>query len=239
MKNKIPKHVLIVWNPVGDLSTSFDLSHLEEVSNNLLDIVEFCQQSKIGYLTIHVFPNLTEQSIIGHEHKFTGIIDQVLLDSIQKLTNENVRVSITGDLKIFSDELVGRMSSITKETKNNTGLHLNFLINCSGKQEIIKALKLILRKNIPQKELDEVMFRGFLLMPNLPDPDLEIITGGDYRIQDTLIWQSTYAEMNVSDSPWFSYHVSNFMDAINDYANRERRFGVLPSQIWTKEKHGD
>jgi undecaprenyl diphosphate synthase len=229
LQKNIPEHVLVVWNSFIDLPKGNVPDQLDEVSNNFLEIIDYCGDVGIRYLTIHIFQNIPEQKILEYSRLMAEIVDEVLVRNIKTFASDNVCVSINGDFQEFSVELVEKVNSIIEETKINSGLLLNFLINYSGKREINRAISMILRKNLRQSDVDEALFRSHLLFPTLPDPDLEIITGGDYRVQDSLIWQSTYAEMCVSKIPWFAYQISNFKDAIDDYTNTERRFGVLPN----------
>lgn len=230
MQKTIAEHVLIVWNSTGKNSVSSSSIYLPEASNNLVEIVSSCVEMGIRVLTVHLFPNKTEHQSLEGICQLPDIIDGVLERNWLKLKDANVRVRVFGDFQILPDEVVDRIKFVIEETQSNTGVQLNFLVNYGGKAEIIEAIRSVIREGFSQKNMNESVFRSFLLIPDFPEPDLEIVTGGDYRIQDTLIWQSTYAEICVADTPWFAFDNSNFMEAIDEYTNIERRFGVLPNQ---------
>ncbi len=95
--------------------------------------------------------------------------------------------------------------------------------NYGGRSEIIDAVKRILQEGI--KQLDENVFRRYLYVPDLPDPDLIIRTGGEFRLSNFMLWQLAYTELLVLDKYWPEFTKEDLILAIEEYAKRERRFG--------------
>jgi undecaprenyl diphosphate synthase len=88
------------------------------------------------------------------------------------------------------------------------------------------------------ERLDEKTFAAYLYAPDLPDPDLLIRTGGEYRVSNFLLWQIAYTEIYTSDRMWPEFRESHFVDAIVDYQSRERRFGKTSSQVTASDDPG-
>lgn len=230
MNLKPPKHVVIVWNLPEGCPTPNLSDHTELVWNNLHEIIELCQGMQIGYLTIHAFPGVHHRDAFGYDQLVSELIETVFFRNIETFINDRIRVRFRGDFQPLPENIVGFLDLIMEQTDHNSGLQLNLLINHSGKEEILEAIRMVLCQDGDHQALDELVFRKYLLCPDLPDPDLELITGGDFSVQDTLIWQGAYAEMSVSECPWFAYQKSDFEEAIQDFCQIERRFGVLPIQ---------
>ena len=144
--------------------------------------------------------------------------------------NENIRLSFIGEISKFSNDIQKLIETIETETKDRTGMHLNIAMNYGGRSEIINAVKNLQKdfensenKNI--SDLTEEKFSSYLYTENQPDVDLLIRTGGEKRISNFLLWQSAYAELYFTDVLWPDFSEKTFDEAINEYFNRNRRFG--------------
>jgi len=105
---------------------------------------------------------------------------------------------------------------------------LNAALSYSGKDEILRAVKHILKDRLKPEDISEEVFEGYLYTKGLPSPDLIIRTSGEIRLSNFLLWQSAYSELYFTETLWPDFRKDEFINAIQEYQKRERRFGALP-----------
>jgi undecaprenyl diphosphate synthase len=112
---------------------------------------------------------------------------------------------------------------------------LNLALSYGGRQELMIAMKKIGERmkngNIDSEEIDEDLVSSMLQTSEIPDPDLLIRTGGEYRISNFLLWQIAYTELFVSSKYWPEFREDDLLEAINIYQDRERRYGKVSEQV--------
>lgn len=150
-----------------------------------------------------------------------------------KLMENNVKVNIMG----FLDELPEKTLAVTKkamaDTKNNTGMILNFAFNYGSRREITSAIKKIAEKvkneSINLEDINDELVNQELLTADLPypDPDLILRTSGEQRISNFLLWQLAYSELAFTDKYWPDFNEEDLKKVIMDFQGRDRRFGKL------------
>ena len=154
---------------------------------------------------------------------------------VKELHKNNVKFTIIGELDSLPKSTVDGLKNGEKLTAENSGLNLCLAINYGSRKEILDAVKLTIAKvqNDEMKidQVDEAFFSQQLYTKNIPDPDLMIRTSGEYRLGNFLLWQSAYTEIYMTDAYWPSFREQQLIDSINDYQNRERRFGKVSDQI--------
>lgn len=144
---------------------------------------------------------------------------------LAELIEENVRVTTIGDLSKIPEDTRQVIEEAKERTKNNDRLILNFALNYGGRDEIVRATKAILQDGL--EEVTEEVFERYLDTAGLPDVDLLIRTGGNQRISNYLLWQSAYAELVFIDKHWPDFTRDDFRKCVEDFQNRDRRFGGL------------
>ena len=117
------------------------------------------------------------------------------------------------------------MEHAEEESANATGLHLNMAINYGGRDELVHAVKAIIKEGIPADKITEDVVSAHLYTAGQPDPDFIIRPSGEYRLSNYLIWQSAYAEYWFSDVLWPDFKPKHLDKALEDFSNRNRRFG--------------
>jgi len=120
-------------------------------------------------------------------------------------------------------------------TADNREMTLVFALSYGGRSEIVDAARKLLRAaeqgEVDPKHLDEKTFASYLYEPSVPDPDLLIRTGAESRISNFLLWQIAYTEIYSTDVMWPDFGERELIDAVRDYQNRERRFGLTSEQV--------
>jgi undecaprenyl diphosphate synthase len=104
-----------------------------------------------------------------------------------------------------------------------------------GRAEILAAVRRIIQNEVTPEQLDEALFGQYLYTAGLPDPDLIIRTSGEFRVSNFMIWQGAYAEYYITPTYWPAFDKEELYQALLDYSQRERRFGLTSSQLVTQE----
>jgi len=197
-------------------------------------ITEACTQLNINHLTLYTF---SEENWNRPEEEVSGLMKlfvKSLKTEIDNLNDNNVRFNIVGDISKIKNEIKNEILDSINRTKGNTGLNLNLAFNYSGRQEIVNMVKKIIINNkgqISDADINEKLIENYLYTTGIPNPDLLIRTGGEYRVSNFLLWQIAYSEIYFTQTYWPSFNDHELIMAIQDYQNRERRFGKVSEQI--------
>ncbi|MCC8071893.1 MAG: isoprenyl transferase [Bacteroidales bacterium] len=237
-KTRIPQHVAIIMDGNGRWARQQNLprsdGHAEGV-NTVRKITEIASEVGVKYLTLYTFStenwNRPQEEIDMLMHLMVMAIERETPDLIKN----NVRLTTIGDTSRMPAAVYERLQQCIRDTSAGTGLVLNLALSYSSRWEITEACRLIARdvkegKLQPEQVNDETV-SSYLTTANMPDPDLLIRTGGEHRVSNFLLWQIAYAEIYVTDTFWPAFTKEDFVRAILDYQQRERRFGLTSAQI--------
>ena len=163
---------------------------------------------------------------------------KLLLNSLEKelpsLIKNDIKLCTIGDLNSLNNKSKEKLNEVIFKTSKNKKLILTLAISYGSRQELTNTIKIIsdkVKNNIiSQENIDENIINEHLYTRNLPDVDLLIRTGGEYRISNFLLWQIAYAELYFSDLLWPDFRKEDFFNAIISYQKRERRFGKISEQ---------
>ncbi len=191
------------------------------------------QSMKLGIknLTLYVF---STENWNRPKFEINALMD-LLVYSLEKerlnLIDNGIKLNVIGDLETLKEKPKSKLKGIISETKSNKKLNLNLAISYGSKQEIVNAIREVsdkVKNNIiSSKNIDENIINEHLYTRNLPYVDLLIRTGGEKRVSNFLLWQIAYAEMYFTDILWPDFKKEDFIDALDDYQKRERRFGKV------------
>jgi undecaprenyl diphosphate synthase len=148
---------------------------------------------------------------------------------LNELNRNGVKIVHSGQLEGIHPHLQKQILRALEVTKNNNRIILNVAFNYGGRAEIVDAVRQILRDGIPPSEITEEVFSRYLYVGDLPDPDLIIRTGGEYRLSNFLIWQAAYAEYFATPTYWPDFDEDELYRALEVFNGRDRRFGGLTS----------
>ena len=134
-----------------------------------------------------------------------------------------IKIRFIGNLNLLPNDLRVLCENIEKDTKNNNNFIVNFAIAYGGRQEIIEAVKKIIKNKIKPEDINEQTIEQNLLLKS--DPDLIIRTGGEKRSSNFLPWQGAYSEWIFLDKMWPEFDIKDFAECINEFKQRKRNFG--------------
>lgn len=233
----VPKHVGII--PDGNRRLARRLLQKpwkghEWGFEKIKKIMEWAKESGIKMITFYTLSleNLNKRPKRELNYLF-GIARKELDDIIENRENtihrDRIKLNFIGRLDLLPKELQEKMKRVSELTKNYSNQYVNLAIAYGGRQEIIDALRRIAadvkRGLVGANKINESLFRQYLWTNGFKDPDLIIRTGGEKRLSNFLPFQSAYSELVFVDSLWPEFSREDFVKAINDYMERERRFG--------------
>jgi undecaprenyl diphosphate synthase len=160
-----------------------------------------------------------------------NLLVEMVAQELPNLMEKNVKLCVIGNLNKLPEKPRKKLEEAIYKTAKNSGMQLNLAISYGGRMEIVDAAREIakLAKNgeLNVEALDEAEFAKHLYLRGVPDPDLVIRTGGEYRLSNYLLWQAAYSEFFVSDVLWPNFTKEDFAKAIEFYNTRQRRFGKV------------
>ena len=230
----LPNHVAIIMDGNGRWAKKIGRKRAFGHENGTKSVRECIDQSmKLGIKNLTLFVFSTEN---WNRPKYeVKALMELLVYSLEKervnLINNEIKLNVIGDLEALKDKPKSKLKSIILETKYNKKLNLNLAISYGSKQEIVNAIREVSNKVknniISAKNIDENIINEHLYTRNLPNVDLLIRTGGEKRVSNFLLWQIAYAEMYFTDVLWPDFKKEDFIEALDDYQKRERRFGKI------------
>ena len=237
-QKRIPRHVAIIMDGNGRWARARGLDrsegHVEGV-NTVRKITEAASEIGIKYLTLYTFStenwNRPQEEVDALMNLIVIAIERETADLIKN----NVRLTMIGDFGRMPDFARRRLSKCMDDTAQCTGLTLVLALSYSSRWEITEAVRNIAAKVQagsldPDDITDDTISRN-LSTADMPDPDLLIRTGGDFRVSNFLLWQIAYSEIYVTSTYWPDFTKDDFLDALEQFQSRERRFGLTSDQV--------
>ena len=198
-------------------------------------ITEICGELDVQILTLYTFSSENWNRPPTEVSALMKLLVKSLRREVKDLMKNNVRFTVIGDINELESNVKNELLDSIQKTKNNTGLNLNLALSYGSRKEILFAVKQLAEKvsngELDSKQIDEPLFSQMLYTRDIPDPDLLIRTGGEFRLSNFLLWQIAYTEIHVTDTFWPAFGKKELMTAIYEYQNRERRFGKISEQL--------
>ena len=195
------------------------------------EIVESCPDLGIKYLTMFAFSTENWKRTQIEVSGLMKLFKRYIYKETKPLIDAGVRVRFIGDRVRLEASLVKLMDQLENMTKENTEVNLTIAINYGGRDEVSRAAKRmagdVQSGNLSVENINEETLPRYLDTHVLPDPGLVIRTSGEARISNFLLWQSAYSEYEFIDTLWPDFTAEIFSSIINDFENRERRFGGI------------
>ena len=198
-------------------------------------ITKICGELDVQILTLYTFSSENWNRPQTEVSALMKLLVSSLRREVKDLIKNNVRFTVIGDINELESNVKNELLDSIQKTKNNTGLNLNLALSYGSRKEILFAVKQLAEKvsngEIDTEQIDEPLFSQMLYTRDIPDPDLLIRTGGEFRLSNFLLWQIAYTEIHVTDTFWPAFGKKELMTAIYEYQNRERRFGKISEQL--------
>jgi undecaprenyl diphosphate synthase len=196
-------------------------------TTNIRRVLEASATFGIKVLTIYAFSTENWSRPPAEVRTLMQLLSRSLNEQLADLHANGVQIRHSGSLVGISDTLRRQILEALELTRNNTRIVLNVAFNYGGRAEIIDAVQRLIADQVPPEQISEDLFSDYLYTHGLPDPDLIIRTGGEYRLSNFLIWQAAYAEYYATPTYWPDFDEGELYQAIVTYSERDRRFGKV------------
>jgi undecaprenyl diphosphate synthase len=226
-KDKLPKHIAFIvdgnrrWAKENNLSANEGHKKGAQV---VLRVMEDCLELGIPVLTFYIFSTENWNRSKREVNFLMKFGMNFLKKKIDYINSKDIKIRIIGRIAELEGNLKKSLHYAEELTKNNKKMVLNLAINYGGRIEIVDAVNSILQKGDIRK-VDEATFAEHIYTAGLPDPDLLIRTGGDYRVSNFLLWQIAYTEIVIIPELWPDLSKEKLYEAIAEYQRRQRRWG--------------
>lgn len=195
-------------------------------SKKFKEIARYCNKIGLKYLTVYAFSTENWRRPKEEVDTIMNIFRDYLKDSVN-FKDENIKLEFIGDITGMPEDIADLMKQAEYNSRNATGLTVYMAINYGGRDELVHAVRDIIKEGIPADSIDEKVVSDHLYAKNCPDPELIIRPSGEYRLSNFLIWQAAYSEFWYSNVLWPDFSPDDLDRAIEDYNKRNRRFGGI------------
>ncbi len=228
----LPRHIAIIMDGNGRWAKKRGLPRTAghaAGAETFRRIATWCKDVGLEYLTVYAFSTENWKRPAEEVEAIMGLLDKYLLEAIERMERDRVRMSFFGDTSVLSPRLRELIAKTAEISTHFEGCQVNICLNYGGRDEIIRAARRYAEdfKRGEAEDLDEAVFSSYLYSAGVPDPDLIIRPSGEYRLSNFLMWQSAYAELYFTDVLWPDFDPGEMKKAIAAYQHRSRRFGGI------------
>lgn len=228
---RIPHHVGIVMDGNGRWAQARGWPRLaghKAGTENIRRVLRAATDFGIRVLTVYAFSTENWGRPAEEVAGLMDLLGQGIRRETKELNAQGVCIRHSGRLQGIAPKLAQQIQDAVALTCNNQRITLNVAFNYGGRAEIVDALQQIIRDGHPAEAVSEELISHYLYTGDLPDPDLIIRTGGEYRLSNFLLWQAAYAEYYATPTFWPDFDEAELAAALIEYSLRERRFGKVP-----------
>jgi len=195
-------------------------------TRNLVKVLDHCEKLGVKHLTVYALS--TENWRKRAQKEVKGIFDllvRIVKEKKEEYKKRGIKFFVLGNFQAFPLRVRRAVKEMLSIVKKHERMKFNVALNYGGRDEMIRAVKQIVRDGIKPDEINEETIDKYLDTNGQPDPDLIIRTGGELRLSNFLLWQTSYAELYFTDTYWPDFGPKELEKAIKNYQQRERRFG--------------
>ena len=232
--DRLPRHIAIILDGNGRWAKQRSLPRTaghKVGAETFRTIATYCRDIGIDYLTVYAFSTENWKRPKEEVDTIMGLLKAYLLEAIDTMEKDNVRLCFMGDMTVLNDELRELVERCNEISAKLSGCQCNICINYGGRAEIIQAARNFaadcVQGNANAEELTEEAFEKYLYSAGIPSPELLIRPGGEQRLSNFMLWQCAYAEFYYTDVLWPDFSKEELLKAISAYQRRNRRFGGL------------
>ena len=226
----LPNHIAIILDGNGRWAQKKglprNLGHRQGVET-LIKISRYCSEIGIKHLTVFTFSTENWNRPKEEVDYLMNLLEEYLNGLEKKLRKRNIKLKVIGEKTNLSDKLINIINEVQDKSKNNTGMILNIAFNYGSKDEIINAVKGIIKDNVilSKENIDKYLYTS-----ESGNIDLLVRTSGEQRISNFLLWQIAYAELYFTNVYWPDFNKKELHKALESYQKRDRRFGGLKDE---------
>ncbi|WP_196885741.1 isoprenyl transferase [Aureivirga sp. CE67] len=237
-KERVPKHVAVIMDGNGRWAKQKSMPRVFGHKNGVKSVrstIEIAGELGIEALTLYAFSTENWNRPKLEVKTLMSLLVSSLKNEVKNLQKNKVKLQAIGNLELLPEKARKELQEVIELTSNNTGIILTLALSYGAREELTQAIQKIsqkiVNKELMVEEITEKVINNHLYTFTLPDVDLLIRTSGEQRISNFLLWQIAYSELYFTDVLWPDFGREDFLKAILNYQNRERRFGKTSEQI--------
>jgi len=227
----VPAHVGIIMDGNGRWAKRRNMirtqGHFEGLKT-AKKIVKAAADLGISYLTLFTFSTENWKRSAEEVGFIISLVKEYLRKELDFYRENRIRIRHSGNAEGLPADIRSEIDLACRQTADFAGMQVILALNYGGRDEIVRAVRRMIQKGITVPE--EADLRASMDNPDIPDPDLIIRTAGEFRTSNFLLWEGAYAEYYISDKLWPDWEKADLQQAINEYENRDRRFGGINSR---------
>ena len=230
----LPLHVAVIMDGNGRWAKARGLPRAEghrRGAESARAVIKAATEAGVKYLTLYTFSMENWNRPQSEVDTIMRFLAQYLKSETAELNKNNVRLESIGQIHRLPERVQKQLRKTQNLLSKNNGLTLVLALSYGSRTEIVNATRSIAEKvkagKLDPGVIDEDLFEMHLYTHHIPDPDLLIRTSGEMRVSNFLLWQVSYAEMVVSQILWPDFRKKQFFEALEEFANRHRRFGMV------------
>lgn len=229
---QMPRHVAVIMDGNGRWAKKRFLPRVighKKGLETLENMCQVCAEVGVQYLTVFAFSTENWRRPADEVSFLMGLFLSALQKKVAQMHQHGLRLKVIGNRERFAPEIQKGIEEAEKLTAQNTGLTLTIAADYGGRWDILQAVNQLLKEN--KAEITESDLSNKLMLPEAPEPDLFIRTGGETRISNFMLWQMAYAEFYFTETLWPDFNKQEILSAFASFAKRERRFGRTSEQL--------
>jgi undecaprenyl diphosphate synthase len=232
---RLPRHIAVIMDGNGRWARKKALNRIrghEEGTNSVREIVRASREIGISQLTLYAFSEENWKRPKYEINALMGILKRFLKSELDEMMANGIRFKAIGNTEKLPKNVQKLIVETSEKTSLNKDMILCLALSYGGRQEIVRAVKKIAENvqsgDIQPSEITESHISEALYTAGMPDPDLLIRTSGEFRISNFMLWQIEYTEIYITPTLWPDFRKKEFLQSIEEFQKRERRFGATP-----------
>ena len=237
-RNNLPRHVAVIMDGNGRWAKLRGLprirGHVAGVES-VRALVTLARKLGVSYLTLFAFSEENWHRPSMEIRALMALLRRFLQQELPDMLENGIALRAIGDLKRLPPAVQRDLAYAIEATAGGEQMVLTLALSYGARSEIVHAVQSLaqdlLAGKVRPQEIDAALFTRYLYTVDLPDPDLLIRTSGEFRLSNFLLWQSAYTELYVTETLWPDFREEDFIKALTEYQQRERRYGLTQDQI--------
>ena len=229
----LPKHVAIIMDGNGRWAKKKAMNRIrghEEGAGSVRNIVKVSREIGIPWLTLYAFSEENWKRPKYEVEALMKLLSRFLKGELDEMLNNGIRFQTIGRIDKLPKYVQDRVQKTVEKTSRNKGMVLTLALSYGSRQEVSDAIQKIAKRiesgDLTSEKITEQIISDSLYTGGMPDPDLLIRTSAEYRLSNFLLWQMAYTEFYFTPTLWPEFRKDEYLEAIEEYQKRERRFGA-------------
>lgn len=238
-RGDIPTHLACIMDGNGRWAQRREkarfMGHHEGVTS-VREVTEACAEIGVDYLTLYTFSAENWERPDPEVNALMELLIHTVQEERATLMDNDIRLRTIGDLTKLPTACQEALEQTKADTAENERMSLTLALSYSGRTELIQAMQALAervqRGELSPDEIDEGLLESQLDTAGMPDPDLLVRTGGEYRLSNFLLWQCAYTELFITEQYWPEFRREQLYRAIRSYQDRDRRYGRVAANAY-------